>query len=420
MPLYCICLLWTTLLTTNLLFPQLALAEIKHDILPLAQVQSVSKSISPKQAIARLFTSEQIQTEWFASEFLTQIPIERIRQVVNSLKSQLGNYVEVENNGQDYLVVFSQASVPTKIVLNNKGQIAGLLFQPPQAKVIDLKAAIAGFQALPGNVSFLVQEGTAVKAALNTQTPLAVGSAFKLAVLKALQSEINSGKRMWQDVVQLEPSQKSLPSGMLQTWPDGAYLTVQTLAALMISLSDNTATDILINLLGREPIEVISPRNRPFLTTRELFILKGSRNRKLLKRYQTSNEAQRRTILKELIKKPLPDVREFEGTNPVALDVEWFFTAEELCGLMKEVADLPLMSINPGVANPNDWRRVAFKGGSEPGVLNLTTWLEAKNGKNYCVAATWNNSNAPVEESKFMALYSGVITNLASKVEARD
>jgi beta-lactamase class A len=420
MPLYYICFLFTTLIITNLLFPQVALAEIKPHTLPLAQVQSPSQSISPKLALERLLKSEQIQTEWFTSDFLVQVPIEQIRQVINGLKSQLGTYQGIENNGQDYLVIFSQASVATKIVLNNKGQIAGLLFQPPQAKVIDLKTAIAGFQALPGKVSFLVQEGTTTKAALNTQTPLAVGSAFKLAVLKALQSEIASGKRMWKDVVQLQPRWKSLPSGMLQTWPDGAYLTVQTLASLMISLSDNTATDTLINLLGREPIEHISPRNRPFLTTRELFVLKGSRDRKLLKRYQTSNEAQRRVILKELIAKPLPDVREFEGTNPVALDVEWFFTAEELCGLIKDVADLPVMSINPGVANPQNWRRVAFKGGSEPGVLNLTTWLEAKNGKNYCVTATWNNSNAPVEESKFMALYSGVITNLASKVEAKN
>lgn len=72
------------------------------------------------------------------------------------------------------------------------------------------------------------------------------------------------------------------------------------------------------------------------------------------------------------------------------------------------------MSINPGVANPQDWQKVAFKGGSEPGVLNLTTWLQAKNGKKYCVVATWNNSNAPVEESKFMGLYGGVITQLAA------
>lgn len=409
-----ISLLFIIFLTTNLIFPQLALADAKQQLLPLAQIKTPVASISPKSALERLFTSEQIQTEWFAPSFLSQIPIEQVQQVIASLKNQLGTYQSVQNNAQDYLVIFSQASVPTQIVLNNKGQISGLLFQPPQAKVISLEEAIAAFKALPGKVSFLVQEGKTVQAALNTKTPLAVGSAFKLAVLQALKSEIASGKRTWKDIVQLQSRWKSLPSGMLQTWPDGSYLTVETLASLMVSLSDNTATDILINSLGRQPIELVSPRNIPFLTTRELFVLKGSQNRNLLQRYRAGNEAQRRQILQESSKKPLPNVSEFEGTNPVALDVEWFFTAEELCGLMEQVTDLPLMSINPGIANPNDWQRVAFKGGSEPGVLNLSTWLQGKNDKNYCVIATWNNSEKPVEEPKFMALYNGVISGLAA------
>ena len=74
------------------------------------------------------------------------------------------------------------------------------------------------------------------------------------------------------------------------------------------------------------------------------------------------------------------------------------------------------MSINPGIANPKDWERIAYKGGSEPGVLNFTTWLKGKNGKQYCVVATWNNSDAPVNEGKFAALYGGVISFLANGI----
>ena len=104
----------------------------------------------------------------------------------------------------------------------------------------------------------------------------------------------------------------------------------------MISLSDNTATDILIKQVSRKSIESISSSNNiPFLTTRELFILKGSQNRKLLQRYRKSDAKQRREILAELANKPLPDVNEFIDTNPNALDVEWFYNAEELCELMR-------------------------------------------------------------------------------------
>jgi beta-lactamase class A len=106
----------------------------------------------------------------------------------------------------------SKISAPAKIVLNPKGQISRLLFQSPQAKVASLEDAIAQFKTLPGKVSVLVREGKTTKAALNPQTPLAVGSAFKLAVLKALKSEIALGKRSWKDVVQLHSSMKTVCS----------------------------------------------------------------------------------------------------------------------------------------------------------------------------------------------------------------
>lgn len=394
------------------LFPLEALASAQLQPQYLAQVQSPSQSISAEAVLARLFTSPQVKAEWFATSFLSKIPIEQVREIVAKLKSQLGTYQKVQQSGQDYLVVFSKASVPTKISLNTQGQIVLLYFQPPSVK--SLQQAVTLFKSLPGQVSFLVKKSKSTLASLNSTTPLAVGSTFKLAVLKELQSQIASGKLAWKDVVELQPQWKSLPSGILQTWTDGSPLTIQSLATLMISLSDNTATDGLIDLVGREPLEAVSPRNRPFLTTRELFILKSSQNRDLLERYRKSNEVQRRALLAELVKRPLPEVSEFEGTPPNAIDVEWFFTAEELCELMNAVASLPLMSINPGVANANDWKQVSFKGGSEPGVINLTTKVQANSGEEYCVVATWNNRNAPVDEVEFSTIYSGVLSFFAT------
>ena len=384
--------------------------EVKPQPLLVAQLQPPTRTMTPKAAIERLFTAQTIQSNWFASSFLAQVPISQVEQIIISLKTSLGTYQGVQEDGKDYRVIFERGSVSTQIVLDAGGQITGLLFGPPRAKVGNLNEATEQFKALPGKVSLIVLEGNSERAALNATTPLAVGSAFKLAVLNALQIQIAAGKRSWSDVVELQSSWKSLPSGILQTWPDGSRLTIETLAALMISQSDNTATDSLIHLVGREVIEAVAPRNRPFLTTRELFILKSSNHEALLKRYQSDDQAQRRAVLNEVDKLPLPELSDI-GSTPKALDAEWFFTAQELCGLIEKVADLPLMSINPGVASAKDWERVAFKGGSEPGVLNLTTWLKAKNGKTYCVAATWNN-DVPLEEGRFMALYSGLLESL--------
>ena len=64
------------------------------------------------------------------------------------------------------------------------------------------------------------------------------------------------------------------------------------------------------------------------------------------------------------------------------------------------------------MASPADWQHIAFKGGSESGVINLTTWLVGQSGMNYCVIATWNNDEV-VDEVQFVGLCSGFFDELA-------
>jgi beta-lactamase class A len=363
---------------------------------------------SPAQAaLQRLLTTTPIQADWFTPDFLAQVPVAQVQSILVSLQTELGAFQRVEAKGNDQQLVFENGIVPTKIAVNAKGQIAGLLFQPPLRQFKTLDEAVSNFKTIPGKVSLLVREDGVDRAALNATQPLAVGSAFKLAVLEAIQAQVKSGQHTWKEAVALKAEWRSLPSGILQSWPDGALLTIESLAALMISQSDNTATDRLIYLVGREAIEALSPHSRPFLTTREAFVLKGKQNADLLQRYRRDSESARRSLLPETLKRPLPDVFEFTG-DAIAQDVEWFFSTSELCDRMERVKDLPLMSINPGAANPQDWARVAFKGGSEPGVINLTTWLQAKNGKRYCVSATWNQPEA-IDQERFTALYRGTL-----------
>ena len=366
--------------------------------------------LSPSQAIERLFNSNSLQYEWFAPSFLQQISLPQIERIVKNIQQTLGSYQQVQAVGENYQVFFEEGRVPTRIALNEQGQITLLFFAPPEAKAISITEVVEKLEALPGEVSFLVMKGNSTLAELNADKPLAVGSAFKLAVIETLRQQIYTDKRNWSDVVKLQPSWKSLPSGILQTWPDDTPLTLQTLATLMISLSDNTATDALIDILGRETIEPLTERNRPFLTTRELFTLKNPQNKALLQRYREGDIEQKRQILAETQSAPLPNVTLFEG-NPIATDVEWFFTSRELCKLMEAVADLPIMSVNPGVANPDNWQSVAFKGGSEPGVLNLTTWLTATDGTNYCLVVTQNDKN-PINEVSLITLYESAIAGL--------
>ncbi|MEA2787071.1 MAG: hypothetical protein QOF71_3175, partial [Candidatus Eremiobacteraeota bacterium] len=83
------------------------------------------------------------------------------------------------------------------------------------------------------------------------------------------------------------------------------------------------------------------------------------------------------------------------------------------CDLMGRVADLPLMSINPGVADPASFRSVAFKGGSDTGIINLTTQVTTKRGSRLCFSATINDRASAVNPSSFTTAYGAILTALA-------
>ena len=218
---------------------------------------------------------------------------------------------------------------------------------------------------------------------------------------------MKTGQHQWSEVTTLQASDKALPSGFLQTWPDSAPLTLQTLATLMISQSDNTATNVLLRLVGRDGVG-----QRLGLTvvpsTRDLFALKNPANKALLDAYLKGNDAQKRAVLEQAAAAPLPPVGLFAGDAVVAPQLEWFVPVTTLCSLMNEVAALPLTQINPGVADPSLFKTVSFKGGSEGGVINLTTQVTTNDGRTVCLSATSNDSK-PVDQSAFASAYSKLL-----------
>jgi beta-lactamase class A len=258
----------------------------------------------------------------------------------------------------------------------------------------------------------------------DTGRALAIGSAFKLYVLAALIREIESGRRRWSDVVPIDSLSKSLPSGFLQTWPAGTPVTLQTLATLMISISDNTAADHLLHILGRENVEAVQTvaghahpaLNQPFLSTRELFVLKSPDHTTLLDRYVRGSTTERRAILRD----PGVTSRQRRGpdfTNgPIAVErVEWFASTADLARLMVWIRDhsasgpgmaaRDVLSVNKGIGWPREsWKYVAFKGGSEPGVLNLTFMAQRVDGQWLIIVGSWNNPEKAVDEAAFAAL----------------
>jgi len=237
-----------------------------------------------------------------------------------------------------------------------------------------------------------------------------VGSAFKLAILLALKQEIQQGRRSWTDLAGLKDADKSLPSGILQDWPVGSPFSLHTLATLMISRSDNTATDLLLHTLGRERVEQVLPASYPFplLSTREAFVLKLNAPDSLRTRFVEGDEAARRAVLTGIAALPLPEAAAM-GPDPTHLEIEWPLSVRQLCDLLGQVADLDVFTVNAGVTDRNLWKSVAFKGGSEPGVLNLTTQVTDAAGHRISVCATWNRKDEVVDETRFVGIVAGIL-----------
>lgn len=341
----------------------------------------------------------------FQDAFLKAVPPSKIEEVRALYLDKLGRFQEASGGAGSYQLLFEKGKAPCRIHFDSAGKVDGFwlgqwtFFDDTPEKLIE------EFKALPGTVSLALVRGAGeLRVGLQADRPLAVGSAFKLYVLKALADRVAAGRATFDQVLRLDPIWRSRPSGVLQDWPPGTPVTLAALANLMISISDNTATDHLMGFLGREALEAVAPPGcRPFLSTMEMFRLKSGDPARA-EAFARADPAARRAMLANLSKEaadpgPL-------RSSPFLVDtVEWFVSARELCRVMFELKDQPALGINPGLVRKETWHKACFKGGSEPGVLNYTQLLQkTATSPVYCLAATVVDAEKPVDSARFTEL----------------
>ena len=354
-----------------------------------------------------MFTKPGLTEQAFAPSILAAVPYSTLSAVIAETRDLVGDPVAVDHvSGTDYLVKTQSHEVPVTLVLDAEGRISGLLLKPAVAHAGSLPDVLAGLEDFDGELAYLITRNGQTIDALDADRALAVGSAFKLGVLAALADRIAQGEASWDTIVPLAAAQVSAPSGMLQSFPIGSPLTLHTLAALMISISDNTATDILIDYVGRDAVATQLGLGM-VLKTRELFLLKA--DAELRAEFLSADSDARKAMIARFDASALPAADRLGGQHIPG--IEYYVPLERLCTLMDTVADLDVMAINPGVAAPTDWTHIAFKGGSEQGVLNFTTEVRDADNNRYCVAVTWN-ADGPVDETASISDYASLLKAL--------
>ncbi|HEX8365135.1 MAG TPA: serine hydrolase [Allosphingosinicella sp.] len=411
----------------------LALAALLGLVSPAAPAAAQQPSPELARRAAELvpfFRGEGDPAALFSPRFLAAVPRPQLDAVTAQIRSAHGavrRLVRIEPRSVAAGVVlleFERATLRFNMTLEPAAphRIDGLLLAGTELPGDSFSAIVEELRRLPGAVSFAaarLAEAPVMLAEHDAERPLAIGSAFKLFILAELDRSIRSGERRWTDVVRAE---RRAPSGPLQYWPRAAPVTLHTLASLMISLSDNSATDNLLHVVGRERVEALMPtlgvrapeRNRPFLSTLEAFLLKTAQD-ELLQSWLRGNEAERRGILAgRLATLGIDDIDGARiGAAPAQIDtIEWFASAGDLVRTMDWLRrngsdeSRDILAINPGLGRTvaGEFAYLGYKGGSEPGVINMTFLVRNRAGIWHAVAGSWNNSAAAVEDARFLAL----------------
>lgn len=389
------------------------------------------------ETLFTLLGGSAVDKSAFTPTFLEQVPLDRLTALATELRTANGTVqgldgYELEGRyGATIRVGYQQSVVTVRIAVEPAPphRIVGLLVTGVTRRDDSTDKIVADLRALPGSAALLVArlgDGAPVPIVEYQPTkPLATGSQFKLFVFAELARQVAAGERKWSDVVPLGPP--SLPSGVTQTWPAGAPVTLSTLATQMISISDNTAADTLVRMLGRRKLDLrrvsvgASPGSVPVLTTREAFVLKMTASSALRDRWEKGSLAERRALL-ENNAWPLAAIDPIELAGPpLHIDtIEWPASPREIVGVLDLLRRsgghaLDILAVNPALL-ANDRERfayVGYKGGSETGAVALGWLLRTKDGQWYAVAGAWNDPNASVDTRRFTALLGRVVARVA-------
>lgn len=385
----------------------------------------------------------------FHPAFLQAVPAEKLTGLIRELHAANGACTDAfllerksKVSGVFDLGFEKGVSMPSTLDVESKPpfRVTGWWLGAPAPAAKDLGEIVQKLAALPGKVSFaavkLGGEEPQLLASLEPDAPLAIGSTFKLYVLGALADAVERGAMRWDEVLPLREDRVSLPSGILQEWPASTPLTLQSLAVLMISMSDNTATDHLLFRAGRDKVESMlgkmgnrnAGRNVPFLSTLEMFKIKcdaaGARAEAWLK---LGAEERRKQLEGEIAGLPRGAVDVGVLVEPVRIEtIEWFASAMDLVRAMDHLRRqgekpglapvLGVMGVNRGLqVSTKRWSYVGFKGGSEPGVLNLTLLLRSVHGEWFALSAGWNDPRSMLDAVAFTGLVQKALTLLPEK-----
>ena len=114
-----------------------------------------------------------------------------------------------------------------------------------------LQSFLPRLRALPGEVCVYGKDlTTGETCAFQPDVPVVAASVIKIPILIEAFRQQRDGLLSMEETVSVRPEMKMPSCGALTYLHDGLTVTLRDLCVLMIILSDNTATNLLIDRLG--------------------------------------------------------------------------------------------------------------------------------------------------------------------------
>src|SRR5712671_4394898 len=136
-----------------------------------------------------------------------------------------------------------------------------LLFAVASAQPLDeaLRARIAGFD---GAVSLYAKNlDSGVTVGIRESEPVRTASTIKLPILLAVFDAVERGQAKWTEPLTVTTAERATGTGVLGSeFSDGVQLPLRDVAHLMIVLSDNTATNMILDRFGADTVNAYLDR----------------------------------------------------------------------------------------------------------------------------------------------------------------
>ena len=321
-------------------------------------------------------------------------------------------------------------------VSNFGGQV-----QYPEDQTLDMAQAVAKFHTLSGSPALLVgrigANGQCSAVASDAAAELrATASIFKTWVLGGVANAVAQGLLATDDPIPLVAAELA-PGGTINTEPLGTPFPVDDLAILMMGISDNTATDLLHEDVGRERIGQFIDDTaadpsvlRPLLGISEQFHVFRSFPLDVALAYVNGTEAYQQQFLEEEIEPLGPLVDGPYNHVELLTRGTWQASPLDVCAAFSRLRRLPHGSdalamveraLGAGVAQPDvraRWDRAWYKGGSLASgagfhVLTHAWMLEDRGDDPWVVVAMSNSDGGGIDAYKVQSITSRILQLVA-------